>query len=91
MRSFYPDIEPYESGMLDVGDGQSIYWETSGNPNGKPAVFLHGGPGGETQPNHRRLFDPEKYRIVLLDQRGSGRSLPHASDAGIDLSTNTRG
>ena len=89
IRSFYPDIDPYDSGLLDVGDGQSIYWETSGNPDGKPAVFLHGGPGGETQPNHRRLFDPAKYRIVLFDQRGSGRSLPHASDAGIDLSTNT--
>jgi len=89
MRSFFPDIEPYDSGLLDVGDGQSIYWETSGNPDGKPAVFLHGGPGGETQPNHRRLFDPARYRIVLLDQRGSGRSLPHASDVGIDLSTNT--
>jgi proline iminopeptidase len=89
MRSFYPEIEPYESGMLEVGDGHSIYWEASGNPSGKPAVFLHGGPGGESGPNHRRLFDPEKYRIILLDQRGSGRSLPHASDAGADLSTNT--
>lgn len=89
MRNFYPEIDPYDFGLLDVGDGQSIYWETSGNPDGKPAVFLHGGPGGETQPNHRRLFDPAKYRIVLFDQRGSGRSLPHASDAGIDLSTNT--
>jgi proline iminopeptidase len=89
MRNFYPEIEPYESGMLDVGDGQSLYWETSGNPEGKPAVFLHGGPGGESGPNHRRLFDPAKYRIVLLDQRGSGRSLPHASDPGADLSANT--
>lgn len=89
MRNFYPEIEPHESGMLDVGDGQSIYWETSGNPEGKPAVFLHGGPGGESGPNHRRLFDPAKYRIVLLDQRGSGRSLPHASDPGADLSANT--
>ena len=89
MRSFYPEIEPYETGMLDVGDGQSIYWEASGNPDGKPAVFLHGGPGGESGPNHRRLFDPSKYRIILLDQRGSGRSLPHASDADADLSTNT--
>lgn len=78
MRTFYPEIEPYDSGLLDVGDGQSIYWETSGSLTGKPAVFLHGGPGGKTQPQHRRLFDPEKYRIVLLDQRGSGRSLPDA-------------
>ncbi|HEY8912807.1 prolyl aminopeptidase [Lacisediminihabitans sp.] len=89
MRSFYPEIEPYETGMLEVGDGQNIYWEASGNPDGKPAVFLHGGPGGESGPNHRRLFDPSKYRIILLDQRGSGRSLPHASDADADLSTNT--
>jgi proline iminopeptidase len=89
MRSFYPEIEPHESGMLEVGDGHSIYWEASGNPDGKPAVFLHGGPGGESGPNHRRLFDPRKYRIILLDQRGSGRSLPHASDAAADLTTNT--
>jgi proline iminopeptidase len=89
VRTFYPPIEPYETGMLDVGDGQKIYWEVSGNPDGKPAVFLHGGPGGETTPKHRRLFDPAKYRIVLLDQRGSGRSIPHASAADADLSTNT--
>jgi proline iminopeptidase len=89
MRTFYPEIEPFSTGMLEVGDGQSIYWEQSGNPEGKPAVFLHGGPGGEATPNHRRLFDPAKYRIVLLDQRGSGQSLPHASDADADLSTNT--
>ena len=89
MRDLYPAIEPYESGMLEVGDGQSIYWEVSGNPQGKPAVFLHGGPGGESGPKHRRLFDPEKYRIVLLDQRGSGKSLPHASDPDADLSVNT--
>ncbi len=75
--------------MLEVGDGQSVYWETSGNPEGKPAVFLHGGPGGESTPSHRRLFDPSRYRIVLLDQRGAGRSLPHASEAEADLSTNT--
>jgi proline iminopeptidase len=89
VRSFYPEIEPYDSGMLEVGDGQSLYWETSGNPQGKATVFLHGGPGGESGPNHRRLFDPAKYRIVLLDQRGSGRSLPHASEPGADLSDNT--
>lgn len=89
MRTFYPPIEPYETGMLDVGDGQHIYWEVSGNPEGKPAVFLHGGPGGESAPNHRRLFDPAKYRIVLLDQRGSGRSTPHASAPDADLATNT--
>jgi proline iminopeptidase len=89
MRTFYPELEPYDSGLLDVGDGQSIYWEASGNPAGKPAVFLHGGPGGHTNPNHRRVFDPQKYRIVLFDQRGAGRSEPHASEPGTDLSTNT--
>jgi proline iminopeptidase len=89
MRSFYPEIEPYDSGMLDVGDGQSIYWETSGNPNGKPAVFLHGGPGGGSSPAHRRLFDPARYRIVVFDQRGCGRSEPHVSKPGFDLAANT--
>ena len=77
--TLYPFIEPYERGHLDVGDGHKIYWETSGNPNGKPAVFLHGGPGGGCNSDHRRLFDPQKYRIVLFDQRGCGRSLPNAS------------
>jgi proline iminopeptidase len=89
MRTFYSELEPYDSGMLDVGDGQSVYWEVSGNPDGKPAVFLHGGPGGGTTSQHRRLFDPARYRIVLLDQRGCGRSLPHASDPGADLGSNT--
>ena len=85
----YPPIEPYESGELLVGDGQRIYWECSGNPEGKPVVFLHGGPGAGTSPWHRRLFDPEKYRIVLFDQRGCGRSTPHASDPGETLRYNT--
>ncbi|MFF1879638.1 prolyl aminopeptidase [Leifsonia sp. NPDC058230] len=89
MRTFYPEIEPYASGMLDVGDDQLLYWETSGNPDGKPVVFLHGGPGGATNPDQRRLFDPERYRIVLFDQRQCGRSLPHASDPDADLSANT--
>jgi proline iminopeptidase len=89
MRGLYPEIEPYESGLLDVGDGQQIYWEVSGNPAGKPVVFLHGGPGGGTSPAHRRLFDPDRYRIVLTDQRGAGRSLPHASEPDADLSANT--
>ena len=70
----YPPIEPYATGMLDVGDGQQLYWEECGNPSGKPAVFLHGGPGGGVQPKVRRLFDPERYRIVLFDQRGCGRA-----------------
>ncbi|WP_439029265.1 prolyl aminopeptidase [Gordonia terrae] len=88
MRNFYPEIEPYDSGHLDVGDGQQIYWETSGNPDGKPAVFVHGGPGGGTAPTQRRFFDPAKYRIVLFDQRGCGQSRPHIAD-GADLSVNT--
>lgn len=78
LRTLYPPIEPYQTGMLPVGDGHTIYYERSGNPNGKPAVFLHGGPGGGTLPEHRRLFDPERYDIVLFDQRGCGRSTPHA-------------
>jgi proline iminopeptidase len=89
MRGFYPEIEPYESGHLEVGDGQRVYWETSGNPGGKPVVFLHGGPGGGTSPTQRRLFDPERYRIILVDQRGAGRSTPHASEPDNDLSSNT--
>ncbi|MGW5385936.1 prolyl aminopeptidase [Nocardia sp. NPDC003963] len=88
MRPLYPPIEPYDHGMLQVGDGQAVYWETSGNPDGKPAVFLHGGPGGSTAPLNRRYFDPARYRIVLLDQRGCGRSTPHIAD-GADLSVNT--
>ena len=89
MGSQYPEIEPYETGFLDVGDGQQVYWETSGNPDGKPVVFLHGGPGGGTNPGQRRAFDPARYRIVLFDQRGCGRSLPHASEPTADLSANT--
>lgn len=89
MLSFYPEIEPHESGMLEVGDGQQIWWEVSGNPGGKPVVFLHGGPGGGTSANHRRLFDPERYRIILFDQRGCGLSRPHVSEPGYDLTANT--
>ncbi|MGW2700449.1 prolyl aminopeptidase [Streptomyces sp. NPDC001340] len=85
----YPEIEPYAHGMLDVGDDNLVYWETCGNPEGKPAVVLHGGPGSGCGPYPRRLFDPAAYRIVLLDQRGSGRSTPHASDYGTDMSVNT--
>ncbi|WP_330179142.1 prolyl aminopeptidase [Nocardia sp. NBC_01503] len=88
MRTLYPPIEPYEQGMLDVGDGQLMYWEVSGNPDGKPVVFLHGGPGGGTAPFHRQFFDPAAYRIVLLDQRGCGQSTPHIAD-GASLETNT--
>lgn len=89
LRELYPPIEPYASGMLDVGDGHEISWETCGNPDGAPAVFLHGGPGGGCSADHRRYFDPERYRIVLFDQRGCGRSTPHASAPDADLSTNT--
>ncbi|MFG2123450.1 prolyl aminopeptidase [Streptomyces sp. NPDC048710] len=85
----YPEIEPYAHGMLDVGDHNLVYWETCGNPEGKPAVVLHGGPGSGCGPYPRRLFDPAAYRIVLLDQRGSGRSTPHASDYDTDMSVNT--
>ena len=88
MRGYYPELEPYESGMLPVDD-QQLYWETSGNPNGKPVVYLHGGPGGGTEPNNRRVFDAERYRIILVDQRGAGRSRPHASEAIHDLRANT--
>jgi proline iminopeptidase len=79
MRTFYPEIEPYDHGMLDVGDGHRIYWELCGNPQGKPVAFLHGGPGAGCTPTQRRLFDPDKYRILLFDQRGCGRSSPYAS------------
>ncbi|MDK8237026.1 prolyl aminopeptidase [Actinomyces urogenitalis] len=89
LRSFYPPIEPRATGMLDVGDGQQIYWEECGNPDGIPAAFLHGGPGGGCSPAHRQVFDPERYRIILFDQRGCGRSLPHAWEPEADLSTNT--
>jgi len=79
MRSYYPEIEPYATGHLDTGDGHQVYWEMSGNPKGKPVVYLHGGPGSGSSPKHRRLFDPARYRILLFDQRGCGRSRPHAS------------
>jgi proline iminopeptidase len=78
-RSLYPAFEPYRTGMLDVGDGHSLYWELSGNPDGKPVVFLHGGPGGGSSPDHRRQFNPGKYKILVFDQRGCGRSTPYAS------------
>ncbi|PSJ43143.1 prolyl aminopeptidase [Allosphingosinicella deserti] len=79
LRTLYPPIQPHRSGMLEVGDGHSLYWEQSGNPQGKPAVFLHGGPGAGCSPDHRRLFDPERWNVLLFDQRGCGRSTPHAS------------
>lgn len=77
-RGFYPSIEPYVSGLLDVGDGHEIYYERCGKQGGKPAVFVHGGPGGGSSPIHRSLFNPEVYDIMVFDQRGCGRSKPHA-------------
>ena len=78
-RTLYPEFEPYDTGRLDVGDGHSLYWELSGNPDGKPVVFLHGGPGGGSSPAHRRQFDPAAYKILVFDQRGCGKSTPYAS------------
>jgi proline iminopeptidase len=78
-RSYYPPIEPFNVGRLKVGHGHELYFEESGNPRGKPVVFLHGGPGGGTEPKQRRFFDPAAYRIVLFDQRGCGKSTPFAS------------
>jgi proline iminopeptidase len=89
LRQFYPPIEPHDSGLLDVGDGNRLYWEVCGNPDGKPAVFLHGGPGGGLLPAFRRFFDPAAYRIVLFDQRNCGRSRPHAGDPSVSLARNT--
>ncbi|HLJ60721.1 MAG TPA: prolyl aminopeptidase [bacterium] len=88
MRGLYPEIRPYEHGMLEVGDGNLVYWEACGNPHGKTAVVLHGGPGSGCTEWHRRLFDPSAYRVVLFDQRGCGRSLPHASEPDTDLASN---
>jgi proline iminopeptidase len=85
----YPSIEPYDSGHLEVGDGHAVYWEVVGSPDGLPAVWLHGGPGAPASPNSRRSFDPARYRAVIFDQRGCGRSRPLASDVDADLSTNT--
>lgn len=89
VTDLYPPIDPYEHGMLEVGDGNSVYWETCGAPDGKPAVVLHGGPGSGCAPVYRRFFNPAGYRVVLFDQRGSGRSIPHASEPTTDLAANT--
>jgi proline iminopeptidase len=89
MAELYPPVEPYEHGVLDVGDGNRVYWEVCGNPAGKPAVVLHGGPGSGAGPFWRRLFDPAAYRVVLFDQRGCGRSTPDAADPGTSLAANT--
>ncbi len=82
--ALYPPAKPYATGTLDVGEGHALYYEVSGNPAGKPALFLHGGPGGGCYADHRRLFDPARYRVVLFDQRGCGKSKPTA-----DLAANS--
>ena len=84
MRTLYPEIAPYETGTLQVDGRHTLYWEQCGNPDGKPVVMLHGGPGAGCNEKMRRFHDPAKYRIVLFDQRGAGRSTPHA-----DLTDNT--
>ncbi len=89
MQARFPEIHPYDSGMLDVGDGHRVYWECCGNPHGQPAIYLHGGPGSGCSPGQRRFFDPDAYRVVLFDQRGAGRSRPLASEPDADLTTNT--
>ncbi|MGH8648644.1 MAG: alpha/beta fold hydrolase, partial [Burkholderiales bacterium] len=72
----YPEIEPYSAGTLKLDGVHAMYWEQSGNPEGAPVLFLHGGPGAGASPAHRRFFDPAHYRIVIFDQRGAGRSTP---------------
>ncbi len=84
LRTLYPPIEPYETGTLDTGEGHVIAYERCGTPGATPAVFLHGGPGGGISPTHRRLFDPARYDVLLFDQRGCGRSTPHA---GLEANT----
>lgn len=85
----YAAIEPYDEGMLDVGDGQLVHWAVSGNPHGKPALALHGGPGSGSSPGRRRSFDPARYRFVQFDQRGCGLSTPSVADPAVGLEHNT--
>ncbi len=89
MIELYPETEPYEQGFLEVDHGNRVYWETCGNPHGKPAVVLHGGPGSGCTPWYRTLFDPSAYRLVLFDQRNCGRSTPHAGALDTSLESNT--
>jgi proline iminopeptidase len=85
----YPDVEPYETGLLDTGDGNLVYWEACGNPDGVPALIVHGGPGSGGTVGNRRSLDPERFRTIIFDQRNCGRSQPHASDPAADMSLNT--
>ncbi|MCZ4121894.1 prolyl aminopeptidase [Streptomyces sp. H39-S7] len=85
----YPPIEPYDHGLLTTDDGNLVHWEVCGNPDGKPALVVHGGPGSGSSTGRRSSFDPERYRIILFDQRGCGRSTPHASDPAADMNLNT--
>jgi proline iminopeptidase len=89
MAGLYPELEPAQQGRLDVGDGNELYWECCGNPDGRPALALHGGPGSGAVPAYRRMFDPAAYRIVVFDQRGAGRSTPPARDPATDMAVNT--
>ena len=89
MAELFPPIEPYDRGLLDVGDGQRIYWQASGRPDGKPAVVVHGGPGSGGRRGSARYFDPDVYRVVIFDQRGCGESLPHLADPEVGLEHNT--
>ncbi|MDH6710568.1 proline iminopeptidase [Kitasatospora sp. MAA19] len=89
MVDLYAPTHPYDTGFLDTGDGNRIYYEQYGNPEGKPAVHVHGGPGGGAPRGPMRAWDPERYRVVRFDQRNCGRSTPHASDPAVDMSLNT--
>ena len=85
----YPPVEPFAHGLLEVGDDNLVYWETSGNPHGQAALVVHGGPGSGCGPGSRRYFDPDRYLVVQFDQRGCGHSAPKASDPSTDMSVNT--
>ena len=89
MPELYPPIASYACGLMDAGNGHRVYWEECGNPDGKPALVIHGGPGSGAVPGWRRYFDPERYRLILFDQRGCGRSTPHAGDTLLALEANT--
>lgn len=89
MGELYPPLAPYAAGRLDVGDGNLVYWEACGNPVGKPALVVHGGPGSGSSTHTARFFNPDQYRIVLFDQRGCGRSTPHAADPATAMRHNT--